>query len=68
MAKYNSLSIKKGRGNLKKLSTKLSMVRDKLYIPLTGQTLGEEFEEETPEEEMSEEEMSEEEGEEWEEE
>ena len=44
------------------------MVRDKLYTSLTGQTLGEEFEEETPEEETSEEETSEEEGEEWEEE
>ncbi len=64
MAKYNSLSIKKGRGNLKKLSTKLSMVRDKLYTTFIGQYLGEEeSEEETPEEEMPEEE-----GEEWEEE
>ena len=39
------------------------MVRDKLYTSLTGQTLGEEFEEETPEEETPEGE-----GEEWEEE
>jgi len=63
LAKYNSLSIKKGRDNLKKLSIKLSMVRDKLYTTFIGQDLGEEeSEEETPEEEMSEE------GEEWEEE
>jgi len=63
LAKYNGISIKKGRGNLKKLSTKLSMVRDKLYTPLTCQEIDEEFEEETPEEETPEEE-----GEEWEEE
>ena len=59
-----ALVLKKGRGNLKKLNIKLSMVRDKLCTPVTGQELGEEFEEETPEEEMPEEE----EGEEWEEE
>ena len=63
MAKYNGISIKKGRDNLKKLSTKLSMVADILYTPLTGQEIDEEFEEETPEEKTPEEE-----GEEWEEE
>ena len=56
MAKYNGISIKKGRGNLKKLITKLSMVGDILYTPLTSQDLGEEFEEETPEEDEDEEE------------
>jgi hypothetical protein len=64
LAKYNGISIKKGRGNLKKPSTKLSMVGDILYTPLTSQDLDEEFEEETPEEETPEEEEDEE----WEEE
>jgi hypothetical protein len=56
LAKYNGISIKKGRGNLKKLSVKLSMVSDILYTPFIDQGLDEEESEETPEEEMPEEE------------
>jgi hypothetical protein len=64
LAKYNGISIKKGRPNLKKLNIKFAMIGDELSTPLISQDLDEEeLGEETPEEgELSEEE------EEWEEE